>query len=44
MDIKDLRQEIDKVNEKIVELFSERMDLAKQIADYKIENKLLKKL
>ena len=40
MDIKDLRQEIDKVNEKIVELFSERMDLAKQIADYKIENKL----
>ncbi len=40
MDIKDLRVEIDKINEEMVKLFSKRMDVAEKIAEYKIENKL----
>ncbi|WP_026653204.1 prephenate dehydratase [Butyrivibrio proteoclasticus] len=38
MDLKELRQEIDVVDKQIVELFEKRMDIASQVADYKIEN------
>ncbi len=40
MDIKELRTEIDQINEKIVKLFTERMQLSEEVAKYKIENKL----
>ncbi|SDA50632.1 chorismate mutase / prephenate dehydratase [Butyrivibrio sp. INlla18] len=36
MDLKDLRAEIDVVDKQIVELFEKRMDIASQVADYKI--------
>ena len=36
MDLKDLRSEIDVVDKQIVELFEKRMDIASQVADYKI--------
>lgn len=36
MDLKDLRSEIDIVDKQIVELFEKRMDIASQVADYKI--------
>jgi chorismate mutase/prephenate dehydratase len=38
MDLKDLRVEIDKVDKQIVELYEKRMDIASQVADYKIAN------
>ncbi len=40
MDLKDLRNEIDMVDEEIVKLFVKRMELAAQVADYKKENNL----
>lgn len=36
MDLKELREEIDIVDKNIVELFEKRMDIASQVADYKI--------
>ena len=40
MELTDIRKEIDAVDEKLVELFSQRMALAQQVADYKKENNL----
>ena len=40
MDINELRNKIDGVDDKLVELFLERMDLAVEIAKYKKENEL----
>lgn len=36
MDLLDLRKEIDAVDKQIVELYEKRMDIASQVADYKI--------
>lgn len=36
MDLKDLRSEIDVIDRQIVELFEKRMEVASQVADYKI--------
>nr|WP_297703293.1 prephenate dehydratase [uncultured Butyrivibrio sp.] len=38
MDLLELRDEIDVVDRQIVELFEKRMDIASQVADYKIAN------
>ncbi len=40
MDIKDLREQIDEIDAKLVELFGQRMDTAKKIAEYKKANGL----
>ncbi len=40
MDLNEIRSEIDKVDQKLVDLFVERMNLSAQVADYKKENKL----
>ncbi len=40
MDIKELRENIDTIDKKLVELFSERMDVAAKIAEYKREKGL----
>jgi chorismate mutase/prephenate dehydratase len=40
MDIKELREEIDSINEKMVELFAKRMQVSEKIARYKQDNKL----
>ena len=40
MDIKDLRKEIDKIDDALVKLFAARMDVAAKIADFKKENNL----
>ena len=40
MDIKELRNEIDSIDDKILELFERRMDICRDIARYKNENKL----
>ena len=40
MDLKDLRVEIDKIDDELVRLFCQRMDVAAQIADYKKANDL----
>ena len=40
MDLKDYRQQIDKIDDELVKLFCARMDVAAQIADYKKENGL----
>ena len=40
MDIKDIRTRIDEVNDKILELFLERMDLSEEVVRYKIEHNL----
>jgi len=40
MDIKDLRENIDKIDEKLVELICERMETAAKIGKYKRENKM----
>lgn len=40
MDIKELRKNIDNIDEKLVELIRERMDTAAKIGEYKRENKL----
>lgn len=36
MDLKDLREQIDAIDEQIVALFERRMDICKQVAEYKI--------
>ena len=38
MDIHELRGEIDKIADELVKLFTQRMDVAAQIADYKKEH------
>jgi chorismate mutase/prephenate dehydratase len=38
MDLQELRVEIDKVDRQIVELYEKRMDIASQVADFKIAN------
>ena len=40
MELKDLRTEIDKIDDELVRLFGARMEIAAQIADYKKENNL----
>jgi len=40
MKLKDLRTEIDKIDDELVRLFGARMEIAAQIADYKRENNL----
>ena len=40
MDIHELRGEIDKIDDELVKLFTQRMDVAAQIADYKKEHNL----
>ena len=40
MDLSNLRGEIDKIDDELVRLFTQRMDIAAQIADYKKQNGL----
>ena len=40
MELKELRTEIDKIDDELVRLFGARMEIAAKIADYKKENKL----
>ena len=40
MELKELRTEIDVIDDELVRLFGKRMDIAAQIADYKKENNL----
>ena len=40
MEIKDLRNQIDEIDEELVRLFIKRMNVSKQVADYKRENNL----
>ena len=40
MDLKELRKEIDTIDDELVRLFGKRMDIAARIADYKKENNL----
>ncbi len=37
MDLVELREKIDEIDEQIVELYEQRMDIASQVADYKME-------
>ena len=36
MDLRELREQIDVIDSKLVELYEERMKVSEQIADYKI--------
>ena len=40
MELKDLRGQIDRIDDQLVKLFGQRMEIAAQIADYKKENNL----
>ena len=40
MEIKELRNQIDKIDDELVRLFAKRMDISKQVADYKKKNNL----
>lgn len=40
MNLDELRLEIDKIDSEMIKLFSERMEVSKQIAEYKKENNL----
>lgn len=40
MDLKDIREQIDSIDDELVQLFVKRMDLAAQVADYKKANNL----
>ena len=40
MDIKELRTEIDEIDDQLVKLFVQRMGVAARVADYKKENNL----
>ena len=40
MDLKELRAQIDEIDDELVKLFCKRMDIAAQVADYKKENGL----
>ena len=37
MDLQKLREQIDDIDEKIVNLYEERMDISRQVAEYKID-------
>lgn len=37
MDLTDLREQIDGIDQQIVELYERRMDISRQVAEYKIE-------
>lgn len=37
MDLTDLREQIDNIDKQIVELYEQRMDISRQVAEYKIE-------
>ena len=37
MDLMELREQIDEIDEQIVELYEKRMDISRQVAEYKIE-------
>lgn len=37
MDLSQLRQQIDTIDRQIVNLYEERMDVSRQVAEYKIE-------
>lgn len=37
MDLTDLREQIDVIDQQIVELYERRMDISRQVAEYKIE-------
>ena len=37
MDLSQLRQQIDTIDRQIVDLYEERMDVSRQVAEYKIE-------
>ena len=37
MDLADLRVKIDEIDEQIVDLYEKRMDISRQVAEYKIE-------
>ena len=38
MDLSELRLQIDGIDKEIVELYEKRMDICRQVAEYKIEN------
>ena len=38
MDLSELRVQIDAIDKDIVELYEKRMDICRQVAEYKIEN------
>ncbi|MCD6435893.1 MAG: chorismate mutase, partial [Clostridiales bacterium] len=38
--INELRNKIDEIDVKLIELFKERINIVKEIADYKIENNM----
>ena len=40
MKLDDYREEIDRIDEQIIELFSRRMEVARRISEYKKENGL----
>ena len=40
MDLSECRKEIDKIDKELVELFERRMNVARKVAEYKIENNL----
>ena len=40
MDLNELRVEIDKIDSELVKLFTARMDIAAQVAEYKKQNNM----
>ena len=40
MDLKEIRKEIDTVDDELIKLFKKRMELSAQVAEYKIKNHL----
>ncbi|MGN1124003.1 MAG: prephenate dehydratase [Eubacterium sp.] len=40
MDLLELRKEIDKIDEQLIPLLTKRMDVAKQVAEYKVKNSI----
>ena len=41
MDLKELRDQIDLVDDKIAELYMQRLDLVKQVGEYKKQNNVV---
>ena len=40
MDLTQLRKDIDEIDRQLVELYEQRMDICKRVAEYKIENQI----
>ena len=40
MDLKELRQQIDEIDTKIIALYEQRMEIVKQVSIYKIANNI----